>query len=162
MDNTQLETCGLVWKVETVNVAPGGNNANKTQVCDDAQILTITDHEKFIANFPHGGEILLGIANGTSLRVMSQDVSRRNPKLSVVERQTIVLNRLSGVRNSGSRTVVTKTVEVRVEVKTYALPNGTTYAGTSLIEYQQEYLGALVDLGMTVEMAQGIVAGLKL
>lgn len=151
---------GVAWSTETVNREPDGNGSTKVEATADAQILSIVDLEKFRANFPNADEILLGIANGTSLRVMAQDVNRRNPKKSRDERRSAIVNRLVGVRNAGVRTVVTKVVEKIV--KQYALPNGESYTGTDETEYQQLYLAALVDFGMPVATAQSIATLQKL
>lgn len=151
---------GLAWSVETVNVEVGGNAAQKMTASDDAQILAITDVDNFRANFPNGTEIILGIANGTSLRVMSQDVNRRQPKKTVVERRQMILNRLAGVRNAGIRTVVTKVVEV-VKFRN-TLPGGGVYEGTDESEYQRAYATALVDAGVPSETALSIARNQKL
>lgn len=149
MDVTEY---GMVWNTETVNTAPGGNGANKTIATSDAQILSIVDIEKFRASYPHADDVLLGIANGTSLRVMAQDVNRRNPKLSAEKRRELILNRLAGVRNAGVRTVVT--VEKIVTKTVRALPNGTTYDGDNETEFRAAYMAAMVDLGVDPSVAR--------
>ena len=145
---------GVSWSTETVNREPDGNASAKITATDNAQILAISDVTNFSANFPNADEILLGIVNGTSLRVMSQDVSRRNPKKSRAELRTMILNRLQGVRNAGVRTVVTKIVEKIVKV--HSLPDGSTYAGDNETEFQAAYLAALVDMGLDPAKAREI------
>lgn len=151
---------GLVWSTESVNREPDGNGSTKIEATADAQILAIADLDRFRANFPNADEILLGIANGTSLRVTAQDVNRRNPKKDRTWRRTAVVNRLQGIRNAGVRTVVTKVVEKIVKVAT--LPNGETYTGSDEIEYQQLYLAALNEAGVPFETAKAIALLQKL
>lgn len=153
---------GLVWLTETVNTEPDKTGSHKVVASDDAQILSIVDYDNFTANFPNAKEILLGIANGTSLRVMSQDVNRRNPKKSAEERRGAIVNRLQGVRNAGVRTVVTKIVEKIVTVRKAPLPGGGFYEGENEIEYQQAYIAALVDQGVDTAIARSIAASVKL
>jgi hypothetical protein len=147
---------GLVWLVETVNTEPDDTGSVKVIASDNAQILSIADYDNFTANFPRAKDILLGIANGTSLRVMAQDVNRRNPKKSVEERRTAIVNRLAGVRNAGARTVVTKIVEKIVTVRKAPLPGGTFYEGENEVEYRAAYIAALVDQGVPAATATTI------
>ena len=153
---------GLNWSSETVNTEPDKTGSVKVVASDDAQILSIVDYDNFTANFPNAKEILLGIANGTSLRVMAQDVNRRNPSKSVEIRRTAIVNRLQGVRNAGVRTVVTKIVEKIVTVRKAPLPGGTFYEGDNETEYQAEYIAALVDLGVAVPDARNIAETMTL
>lgn len=153
---------GLSWNVETVNTEPDKTGSVKVVASDDAQILTIVDCDNFTANFPNAKEILLGIANGTSLRVMAQDVNRRNPSKSVEYRRTAIVNRLQGVRNSGVRSVVTKIVTKEVIVRKAPLPGGGFYEGENEVEYQQAYVAALVDQGVPVATAKSIATTVKL
>jgi hypothetical protein len=153
---------GLQWLTETVNTEPDKTGSVKVVASDDAQILAIVDYDNFTANFPNAKEILLGIANGTSLRVMAQDVNRRNPKKTAEERRTAIVNRLQGVRNAGARTVVTKIVEKIVTVRKAPLPGGGFYEGENETEYQAEVMAALVDLGMNADAARTIAVSYKL
>lgn len=153
---------GLAWLTETVNREPDSTGSVKVVASDDAQILTIVDYDAFTANFPNAKEILLGIANGQSLRVMAQDVNRRNPTKSKAERRTAILNRLAGVRNAGVRTVVTKIVEKIVTVTRHALPGGAFYEGNDEVEFKAAYIVALVDQGVPTAMARQIAEGITL
>lgn len=160
-DEATLATFGLTWVTDTVNKQPGGNGAQKTTVSTDAQILTLVDVTAFLDNFPNGGEILKGIANGTSLKVLAQGINRDNPTKSIEWRRTAILNRFLGVRNSPT---VVKVVEkiVEVTVVKHSLPGGATYEGTDLTEYQAAYIAALVDMGVEVSVAQGIASNITL
>lgn len=153
---------GLSWSVETVSREPGGNSAGKVLAADDAQILVIVDHDAFVTNFPDAKAILLGISATTSLRVMSQAVNRDNPGMPVLERRQRIVNRLAGIRNTGSRAVVTRTVEVKVFIRSAPLPGGTFYEGDNLVEYQAAYMAALLDMGVPSDTARSIALTVEL
>lgn len=154
MNARDWNALGIEWIQEPVS-KQAGDHATDRQVIGNAEMPIVKDLTKFIEGFGEG--VVLGIMDGTSLRVMAQDVNRRLlPKgdRGEVIREAIY-NRLRGVRNTGTRTPVTVTVKV------YSLPpmsDGTpqTYKGTDLIEYQQAYLAALVDNGIEVAVAQQI------
>lgn len=144
-------TAGISWTAEKVSRTEGNT---KIQIRGDAQIPTLVDLDKAREHF--GDTVLLGSINGTSWRVMAQDVSRRalaNGPVDADALKQMVYDRLRGVRNA--------TVATRV-VKSYALPNGTSYNGTDLIEYQQAFIAAMVDLGLSSDIAITQAANLKL
>jgi hypothetical protein len=140
---------GIDWNSEPVS-KQAGDHATDRVVIGNAEIPVVSDLPKFIAHF--GEPCVLGIMDGTSVRVMAQDVNRRlipTGKRGEEIREAIY-NRLRGVRNAGTRTTVVR------EVKVYNLPDGTQYKGTDLVEYQQAYLAALVDMGTPTKIATEI------
>ena len=50
---------------------------------------------------------------------------------------------------------------VKETVKVYALPDGTTYVGTDETEFRRAYVGALVDQGLSADVAISIVKNIK-
>jgi hypothetical protein len=145
---------GITWSEETVKRQNGDNATDKAAIRGTAQIPVVNDLDKFVAHF--GASVVLGIMDGTSIRVMAQDVNRRMlAKGSNVEAiREAVYNRLRGVRNAGVPTVKT--------VKVYILPGGAEWKGTDLTEYKAATIAALVDLGVPVETAQQKVQDLSL
>ena len=146
---------GLRFDTEEVS-KQRGDHASDRVVLGNGQIAVVTDLDKFREAFTDS--CVLGILDGTSIRVMSQDVSRRllNKGTKKAEDiQAAIINRLKGVRNSsgGGVRTVTKTV--------YNLPDGTKYEGDSETEYQQQYAAALVDAGVPTEAALAIAANQK-
>lgn len=141
---------GLAWSAESVSRRHGENASDKS-VIGTGQIPVVSDLDKVREHF--GDEVITGALNGTSWRVMAQDVSRRSLEKDIKDAETIreaVYNRLRGIRNPAGTS--TRTVEVKV----YALPNGETYKGTDLAAYQAEYAAALVDQGVPAETAMDI------
>jgi hypothetical protein len=148
---------GIEWNAEKVSKQQGDHATDRVVITGDAQMPVVQDLDKFRAEFGDGA--ILGIFNGTSIRVMAQDVNRRLLTAGK-DAETIkeaIYNRLKGVRNAATATVRTVTVTVTVR----DLPDGTTYDGIDFVEYQQAYLAALVDAGTPVAVAQGIAKGLK-
>lgn len=145
---------GITWAAgEEVSKRYGPNDSDK-RVLGTAQIPVVTDLDKF--RKAYGDACVLGIMDGTSLRVMAQDVNRSGlvKGLSAEEIRSRIHLRLKGIRNSSVATVKTVTVKV------YALPGGGQYAGTDLVEYQQAYVAALVDLGTPAEVATTVAASI--
>ncbi|MGH7883414.1 MAG: hypothetical protein ACREN8_11025 [Candidatus Dormibacteraceae bacterium] len=140
---------GIEWEVEDVS-KQHGDHATDRVIIGKAQMPITTDLAKFQAHF--GDACILGIMDGTSVRVMAQDVNRRmlQKGCKAPEIREAIYNRLKGVRNAGTRTVTVKTVKV------YSLPNGTTYDGTDLVEYQQLYVSALTEQGVPAATAVAI------
>lgn len=143
------EELGIEWIEETVS-KQAGDHATDRAVIGKAQMPIVRDLPKFVGHFGDG--CVLGIMDGTSVRVMAQDVNRRGIQKGMKPEaiREAIYNRLIGVRNAPRATVRT------VEVKIHNLPNGTTYSGTDLVEYRQLYLSALVDAGVAVSVAQQI------
>lgn len=141
---------GIEFVADDVAKQNGDNRSDKVTFNRKARIAVVTDLGKFTEAF--GEATVLGILDGTSVRVMAQDVNRRllakGEKDDAIE--AAIINRLRGVRNASRGG--TKTVEVKV----YTLPNGGTFTGTVEIEYQQAYLAALTEAGVPFDVAQGI------
>jgi hypothetical protein len=149
MPETNWEERGIVWIEEEVSERVGPNGSD-TRVLGKAQIPQVVDLQKFVAAYGEG--VVLGSLDGTSVRVMAQDVNRTGLRkhLSVEEIRQRIDGRLRGVRARGVPAVKV------VEVKVHALPDGTTYSGTDEVEYQQAYLAALVDAGVDAAVARTI------
>lgn len=155
MTENDYAEMGIRFDTEEVS-KQRGDHASDRVVLGNGQIAVVTDLDKFRKAF--GDECVLGILDGTSIRVMCQDVSRRllNKGTKAADAiQAAIINRLKGVRNSGGGSVrtVTKTV--------YNLPDGTKYEGESETEYQQAYAAALVDAGVPSAAALAIAANQK-
>lgn len=136
---------GIEMSIESVQKQHGDHATDRVIVNDKAMIPTVVDVEKFVAAF--GGATMLDFVNGTSLRVKAQAVARRMAgEKDSAKIESALLNMIRSVRNPAIRTE-------RVVVK-HALPNGTTYDGTDLVEFQQMYAAAMVDLG--IDSAQAI------
>lgn len=137
---------GISWAEEDVS-KQHGDHATDRVVIGKAQIPVVQDLAKFTAEY--GEACVLGILDGTSIRVMAQDVNRSGiaKNLKADEIRQRIDARLRGVRNrplgGGVKTVIV-----------YMLPNGQQYKGTSLVEFQQEYMSALVDAGVPAEVAR--------
>ena len=148
------EELGISWETETVRHQAGDHATDKVTL-GEAQIAVVVDLDLFKAAV--GPETILKIMDGTSIRVMAQDVGRRMLKAgskNVEAMREAVYNRILGQRNAGG---------VRVkEVKVYPLPGGEKYTGTDLVEYQQAYLAGLVDAGVSIDAARMVVATLSL
>lgn len=139
---------GIEFVSEEVAKQNGDNRSDKVTFHRSARIAVVRDLPKFTAAF--GDECVLGILDGTSIRVMSQDVNRRMLAKGATdsEIEAAIINRLRGVRNAsrGGTTTIVK----------YALPNGEFYTGTDEVEFQQLYTEALVAQGVPAAVALGI------
>lgn len=136
---------GIEWSEEQVRRQNGDNASDKAALRGTAQIPVVKDLDKFVAHF--GANCVLGIMDGTSVRVMAQDVNRRllAKGADAESIREAVYNRLKGVRNATIATVR--------EVKVYMLPDGTQYKGSDLTEYKAAAMAALVDLGVPADVA---------
>lgn len=152
MESINWADRGISWQTEDVSKQHGSHATDKV-VIGKAQIPVVTDLEKFRSEY--GDACVLGILDGTSIRVMAQDVNRTSlaKGLKADEIKARIDARLRGIRNRplGGTTVVTKLV--------YVLPNGEKYTGTSLVEFQSEYMAALVDAGVPAEVARTLAEG---
>lgn len=138
---------GITWSLEDVSKQHGDHATDRQVMSQKAQIPVVTDLEKFVAEYGFG--CVLGIMDGTSIRVMAQDVNRSGiaKGLKAAEIQSRIDARLRGIRNRPVGGAVVK------EVKVYMLPNGQRYTGTDLAEYQSLYTAALVDAGIDASVA---------
>lgn len=142
---------GLAWATENVSENVSTTNSSQKRVVGQAQIAIVEDLDKFRAHFTDA--VMLGIFDGTSVRVTSQNVCRpmlNKGKPSVDDLREAVYNRLKGIR-----------VSVRSVTKSYVvvimLPNGETYEGESEEGFQRAYVEAAVDMGITTEIPELLV-----
>lgn len=147
MESINWEGRGISWQQEDVSKQHGDHATDKV-VIGKAQIPVVTDLEAFRKEY--GDSCVLGILDGTSIRVMAQDVNRSGlaKGLKAEEIRQRIDARLRGIRNRplGGTTVVTKLV--------YLLPNGEKFTGTTLAEFQGEYLAVLIDSGVPADVAR--------
>lgn len=156
MTENDYAEMGLRFDTEVVSKQRGDHASDRVEI-GNAQIAVVTDLEKFRTAFSDA--TVLGILDGTSIRVMSQDVSRRSLEKGVKSPDVIqagIINRLRGVRNSGGTRTIT------VTKVSYALPDGTKYEGADETEYQQLFAAALVDAGVPSAAALAIAGNQKL
>lgn len=151
MESINWADRGISWTQEDVS-KQHGDHATDRVVIGQAQIPVVNDLDKFRKEY--GDACVLGILDGTSIRVMAQDVNRSGltKGLKAEEIRQRIDARLRGIRNR-PLAGATKTVVV------YMLPNGQRYNGTSLVEFQQAYLAALVDAGVPTEVARTLASG---
>lgn len=130
---------GIRFDAEPVAQRNGPNGSDK-RTLGMGQIAVPVDLEKIRVAF--GDDAVMGSLNGTSWRVMSQDISRRGilAKHTVEQIQLAIVNRLKGIRNSSGKTPAT--------ITKYALPDGKFYSGTDVMEYRQAIIAAYIDLGI--------------
>jgi hypothetical protein len=152
-NNIDWSARGIEWVEEDVS-EQAGDHATDRRVLGKAQMPVVKDLSKFVAEY--GEQCVLGSLDGTSIRVMAQDVNRTGlrKRISADEIRSRIDARLRGVR---SRAIVgTK------EVKVYPLPGGAFYKGTDEVEYQAAYIAALVDMGTPADVARTIASSMKL
>ena len=144
---------GIVWIEEEVS-EQAGEHATDRRVLGKAQMPVVKDLTAFIKEYGEG--VVLGSLDGTSIRVMAQDVNRTGlrKRLSADDIRLRIDGRLRGTRARSIATVK--------EVTKYPLPGGTFYSGTNEIEYQQSYVLALVELGTPADVATTIASSMKL
>ena len=144
---------GIVWLEEDVS-EQAGEHATDRRVLGKAQMPVVKDLTLFVAEY--GEAAVLGSLDGTSIRVMAQDVNRTGlrKRLSADDIRLRIDGRLRGIR---SRSIAgTKTVTQ------YPLPGGTFYTGTDNTEYQAAYIAALVDLGTPADVARTVAATMSI
>lgn len=141
------EDIGIVWKQLPVRKQAGDHATDREQYNTLAEIPVVEDLDAFRLHF--GDEVVLGILDGTSVRVSAQDVNRRALEKGIKganDRRMLVYNRLRGIRTQTRGTTV-------VEVKVRFLPNGQEYKGTDEVEFRQQFVEALVDMGVPANVA---------
>lgn len=136
---------GLAWETDEVARRDGPNGSDR-RVIGLAQIPVCTDLDKVRAHFGDG--VVTGSLNGTSWRVMAQDVSRRGieARKSDAEIREMVYNRLRGIRNASTGGTRTQFVA--------PLPDGTKWTGTDATAYQAECMAQFVDNGLDATVAR--------
>jgi hypothetical protein len=145
---------GISWSEEDVS-KQHGDHATDRVVIGKAQIPVVSDLDAFRKEY--GDACILGILDGTSIRVMAQDVNRSGiaKKLSADEIKQRIDARLRGIRNRPLAGGVK-------EVPVYLLPSGTKWTGTNEVEFQQAYLADLVDAGVDTVVATMLAKQQKL
>lgn len=138
---------GISWVAEAVS-KQHGDHATDRVVIGQATIPVVVDLDKF--RLEYGDACVLGILDGTSIRVMAQDVNRSGiaKGLKTDEIRQRIDARLRGIRNR-PLAGATKTVEVKV----YNLPNGQKYTGSDVAEFQAAFAAALIDAGVDSSVA---------
>jgi hypothetical protein len=152
-NNIDWAARGIVWIEEDVS-EQAGDHATDRRVLGKAQMPVVKDLTKFVAEYGEG--CVLGSLDGTSIRVMAQDVNRTGlrKRISADEIRSRIDARLRGVRSRAIASVK--------EVTVYPLPGGQTYKGTDKTEYQQAYIAALVDMGTPADVAMTIASSMKI
>jgi len=152
-NNIDWTARGIKWIEEDVS-EQAGDHATDRRVLGKAQMPVVFDLKAFVAEY--GEQAVLGSLDGTSIRVMAQDVNRTGlrKRISADEIRSRIDSRLRGIRSRAIATVK--------EVVKYPLPGGKFYTGTDLAEYQAEYTAALVDLGTPADVAMTIAKSMSL
>lgn len=147
MTEINWEERGIVWIEEEVS-EQAGDHATDRRTLGKAQIPVVKGLEAFVKEYGEGA--VLGSLDGTSIRVMAQDVNRTGlrKRLSKDEIRLRIDGRLRGIRARGVPSVK--------EVAVYVLPNGERFTGTSETDYQAAYMAALVDAGVDAAVARTI------
>lgn len=144
MNATNWNDLGITWTSSDVQ-RQHGDNATDRVVIGQAQIPVLSDVDKAVAGGLLGA-IMKGV-NGTSWRVMAQDVCRKaiekDRKASPDAMREAVFNRLRSMRASSGPVVIVKR----------ALPNGTMWEGDNEQEFRSEYAAALTDMGVDAAAA---------
>lgn len=144
---------GIIWVEEPVS-EQAGDHATDRRVLGNAQMPVVKDLSAFVAEY--GEAAVLGSLDGTSIRVMAQDVNRTGlrKRLGADEIRLRIDGRLRGIRSRSVASVK--------EVTKYPLPGGTFYTGTDNTEYQASYMAALVDIGTPADVAKTIAVSMNL
>lgn len=146
------EEIGIVW--DTDEVARG--TGNDKRVIGIAQLPVIDDLDKFVQHF--GTAAVIGPLNGTSHRVQAQAVARREieknlakPPAARMERDRFaehlreqVYLMLRGIRATPSRAT---------QVFVAPLPDGSTWRGNEVDEYERSAAAMYVDSGVPSALA---------
>ncbi len=158
---TNYADFGISWESTTVARQAGEHRTDRVALKGTAEIPVPTDLGKLRAAI--GDDRVNGFLNGSSIRVVAQDVNRRyleacargERKYNQDDLRALVWARISGktVRLASGRTVT-------VTVNRRQLPDGTWYEGTELVEYQAAYAAALVDKGVPADVARDIALAL--
>lgn len=144
---------GISWSEEDVS-KQHGDHATDRVVIGKAQIPVVSDLTKFVAEY--GESCVLGILDGTSIRVMAQDVGRSGvaKKLSAEEIRSRVDARLRGIRNRPLAGVTVKEVIVRYI-------GAEKFSGTTEVEYQAAWMAHFVDSGVDAAVARILASNQK-
>lgn len=93
---------GFVWESGEISYRPDKGSQTVVSL-GDAPYVKVVDVPKFESHFPG---VILGAVNTTSIKVLSQAITRRarkaNRKVTDAEMRPMVLNGLRGVKNRSS------------------------------------------------------------
>lgn len=133
---------GIVWHTDSVSKK---NAAGQLVEIAGAQLPEIVDLEKFDTALKAEGGSAIAVFNASnSPTVKAQACKRDNPNESGETLRERVWRTLCGIRNARKGGAVV--------VRT--LPDGTTFTGTTRMEYVAATMAALVDLGVPAEVAR--------
>lgn len=126
-----------------------GPNASDKKPLGPGISIRPTDVVKFVETHATGADNIIGALDGTSWQVKADDVCRDfyEDGGKVPDGLDMLADRIwarvQGIRGTRGP-------------RTHALPDGTRYAGNDLTEFRQAYIAALVDQGVSAEIAQAI------
>lgn len=140
MTNTSTrnwDAIGIRWDDSKDVHRQAGDHATDRISLGAGQVPQLYDLDVFMSSVSNARELILGGMNGgQSWRVAAQDVSRSAYETGTKDAETIrerVWNRIQGIRATGGGST-----------KRYALPGGTFWTGSDLVEYRDAYFEALV------------------
>ena len=138
---------GMTWNAEEVGRNTGPNKSDWKAFPTKAQIPQVVDYDKFVTHF--GKPTVLAFLNGSnSPRVKAQAVCRGLIESGIKDTDAIrngVYNALRGIRAQAAVHTIT--------IVKVALPNGDMWEGTDVVEYRQALVAAMVEMGVSVEIA---------
>lgn len=146
---------GIEWVLEEVSEQVGTNKTSR-RVLGSVPIPIPRDLDKIVAEY--GADSVMGSLNGTSWRVIAQDIGRRGlaANISVDEMKSRFDARIRGLRNAPMTRTVVREVVVEKVVRQNVLPDGAIYTGSDEVEYQQMYAAALEIQGVPAAVAVSI------
>lgn len=149
---------GITWESGKVSRQHGEHRTDRIELPHPSQIPVPVDLDKLRAAL--GDELVKSYLNGTSMRVIAQDVSRRYIEATMEARKFYDVEELRGLvwdRLSGKRTTIGGGTR---EVKIRYLPNGKQFTGKTEVEFRAETIAVLLDMGVPVEAAKAAAAAL--
>ena len=155
---TNWDDFGITWEAGKVSRQHGDHRTDRRELPYPSQIPVPVDLDKLRAAL--GDALVKSYLNGTSMRVLAQDVSRRYIEATMEARKTYdaeELRQLVWGRLSGKRTAIGGGTR---EVKVRYLPNGRRFAGATEVEFRAETIAVLLDMGVPVEAAKAAAAAL--
>lgn len=150
---------GITWESGKVSRQHGDHRTDRHELPHPSQIPVPVDLDKLRAAL--GDELVKSYLNGTSMRVIAQDVSRRYIEATIEARKQYDAEALRGLvwdRLSGKRTTIGGGTR---EVKVRYLPNGKQFTGTTKEEFQAETRATLIDMGVPADVAKAAAEALE-
>lgn len=138
---------GIHWTESDVQ-RQHGDHATDRAILGKAQIPVLADMD--LAKAAGLTPAILKGVNGTSWRVMAQDVCRGLLEKGIKDVETTrerIYARLLSIRQAG-------TVVQTVTVVKRPLPDGTMYEGSDENEFRANYMAALIDAGVDANVAR--------